>query len=137
MRGVCVLGMLSQTFAVALGPAAQRLYLHNARFDTATGHAAALVDIVCAGIETTKARAREVAKVAASSTGLVAVLCRRGPMLRLTKKWHARLVRGVNADELHLAVFLALFQELCFDATHTGAVHHIVYKFLPLLILFR
>ena len=35
VRGVCVLGMLSQTFAIALGPRAQHVYLKNARLGAA------------------------------------------------------------------------------------------------------
>ena len=42
VRGVCVLGMLSQTFAISLGPHAQHIYLQNARLRSEAARAAAL-----------------------------------------------------------------------------------------------
>ena len=61
VRGVCVLGMLSQTFAIALGQHAQHVYLQNARLSAATAHAAGLVQQLCMGVNTTQVHAREMA----------------------------------------------------------------------------
>ena len=61
VRGVCVLGMLSQTFADALGPHAQHVYLQNARLDATTALAAGLVQQLCWGITTAHMHAAEAA----------------------------------------------------------------------------
>ena len=76
VRGVCVLGMLSQTFAIALGSQhAKLVYLQNARLDTLAVRSLGLVHQVQTGIEATKARAHEMAKLAVYSSGLMTVLC--------------------------------------------------------------
>ena len=81
VRGVCVLGMLSQTFISALGPHAQYVYLQNARLDATTTHAAGLVHQLCVGVTATQMHAREVARLASSSTNLITDLCiRRAPL---------------------------------------------------------
>ena len=61
VRGVCVLGMLSQTFTLALGTHAQHIYLQNSQLDAATAHAAGLVHRLCMGITATQMNAREIA----------------------------------------------------------------------------
>jgi enoyl-CoA hydratase/carnithine racemase len=67
VRGVCVLGMLSQTFAIALGPHAQPVYLQNARLDAVTAHAAGLVHHLCVGVTATQRKARYASTVATSA----------------------------------------------------------------------
>jgi hypothetical protein len=47
VRGVCVLGMLSQTFTISLGPHAQHAYLQNAQLTAATASAVGLVQQLC------------------------------------------------------------------------------------------
>ena len=81
VRGVCVLGMLSQTFYVALGPTSQHIYLQNARLEATAALALGLIHRVCAGVATAKRHAHEVARLAAKSDDLVmAVCCSRVPI---------------------------------------------------------
>jgi hypothetical protein len=77
--GVCVLGMLSQTFAVvALGPHGQQVYLQNARLDAVCAQAVGLVHQLCRGVVATQMYARDVARLAAGSDGHTKVLrCHR------------------------------------------------------------
>jgi len=77
VRGLCVLGMLSQTFTTALGPYAQHAYLQNARLDAATALAAGLVHRLRTGINATKAHAWDVARLAARSNDLIGSVVRR------------------------------------------------------------
>ena len=75
VRGVCVLGMLSQTFANALGPHAQHVYLQNARLDAVTAHAAGLVHQLCVGVTATQTQARNAATYASDSKDLPKAMC--------------------------------------------------------------
>ena len=75
VRGVCVLGMLSQTFAIALGPHAQHVYLLNVRLDATAAHAAGLVHQLCEGASATQMQARKVAGTAADGLSLVKAMC--------------------------------------------------------------
>ena len=78
VRGVNVLGMLSQTFLMALGPHAQHVYLQNAKLDAAAAHAGGLVDQLCVGSVAAHSSAREVAGLAANATSLIRALrCHR------------------------------------------------------------
>ena len=78
VRGVCVLGMLSKTFAIALGAHAQHVYLQNARLDTTAARAAGLVHQLCAGVTATQTHSRQVAGLAAHCRDLSkAVTCHR------------------------------------------------------------
>ena len=74
MRGVCVLGMLSRTFAAALGSHAQHTYLQNARMDAATAYAAGLVDQVCVGVHATQTHTLKVGCIL-DGRDLVKALC--------------------------------------------------------------
>jgi hypothetical protein len=67
VRGVCVLGMLSQTFAIGLGPHAQHVYLQNARLDAVTACASGLVNQLCVGVTATQMQARYASKIATSA----------------------------------------------------------------------
>ena len=64
-RGVCPLGMLSCTFAGALGAHAQHVYLQAARSDAAAARALGLVQLLGRGIQATKACAQIIAQDAA------------------------------------------------------------------------
>ena len=76
VRGLCVLGMLSQTFSIALGPhRAQHVYLQNTRLGAAAAQAAGLVHELHPGVEGTKVHAREAAMLAARSSDRVAATC--------------------------------------------------------------
>jgi enoyl-CoA hydratase/carnithine racemase len=75
-RGVCVLGMLSQTFVRALGPQAQHVYLRNTRLDASAALAVGLVHATCKGALATQIHAREAARLEAVNVGLVAATCR-------------------------------------------------------------
>ena len=78
VRGVCVLGMLSQTFAIALGPHAQHVYLQNARLDTKAARAAGLVHQLCVGVTATQTHARQMAGLTVHCKDLSkAVACHR------------------------------------------------------------
>ena len=78
VRGVCVLGMLSQTFAAALGPRAQHVYLQNARLDAMAARAAGLVHQLCAGVIATQTHARQMAGLERNCKDLSkAVTCHR------------------------------------------------------------
>ena len=75
VRGVCVLGMLSQTFAVALGPHAQHIYLQNARLGAVAACAAGLVQQLCAGVYATQLHARQIAARVSDSKHLAKAIC--------------------------------------------------------------
>ena len=47
VRGFCPLGLLSQTFDIALGPHALSCYLQNARLDAQAAHSLRLVQKLC------------------------------------------------------------------------------------------
>ena len=70
-----MLGMLSQTFAVALGQNAQHVYLQNARLDAPAAHAAGLVHQLRAGVLATQMYSRAVAMRASNSKDLVKTMC--------------------------------------------------------------
>ena len=62
VRGVCVLGMLSQTFGLALGLHSRHVYLQNARLNAISALATGLVNSVCAGVQTTQLHAWQAAQ---------------------------------------------------------------------------
>jgi enoyl-CoA hydratase/carnithine racemase len=66
VRGVCVLGMLSQTFAVALGQHARHVYLQNARLDATTAQVGGLVHRLCRGVVATQTQAHNIAEIVAN-----------------------------------------------------------------------
>jgi enoyl-CoA hydratase/carnithine racemase len=74
IRGVCVLGMLSQTFASLLGAHAQHVYLQNAQLNAVTAHALGLVQQLKASIDATKRHAHEVVMLASQQDALAVAL---------------------------------------------------------------
>jgi len=77
VRGVCVLGMLSQTFACALRQHANSAYLQNAQLSATTARAMGLVHTVSAGVNTTKIHAHKVSSLTMYCTSLVGAAHRR------------------------------------------------------------
>ena len=75
VRGVCVLGMLSQTFAIALGSQAQHIYLQNARMGAPAACAAGLVQQLCVGVHASQTHVREVATCVLDSMHLAKTIC--------------------------------------------------------------
>ena len=71
VRGLCVVAMLSQTFAATMGPSAMPAYLQNARLEATAALALGLVCQVVPGVEGTKALAHEVARIVAQCSGSV------------------------------------------------------------------
>ena len=79
VRGMCPLGMPSQTFSRALGPHAQHVYLENTRLGATTALALGLIHHVKEGIGATKGHAREVASRSAYWSPLVNALVMHRP----------------------------------------------------------
>ena len=75
VRGVCVLGMLSQTFHLALGTHSGQAYLQNARLDATTARETGLVQQLCSGVLVTQMHALEVARLAEGLINIVKTLC--------------------------------------------------------------
>ena len=76
VRGVCVLGMLSQTFVASLGVHAHHVYLQNSKLDAATANAAGLVQELRVGVHATQMRAQAVARLASNNVLPLAMSCR-------------------------------------------------------------
>ena len=76
-RGVIPLGLLSQSFAVALGPHAMDVYLQNTRLDAEAAYTLGMVHLVTSGVDATKARALDVARLSPQSAALVTAVRNR------------------------------------------------------------
>ena len=80
VRGMCPLGMLSQTFARRLGPFAPAVYLQNTKLDAPEAFALGLVHSLSSGVEATKYLAHNVVKHAALSSSVVVAVRARAPI---------------------------------------------------------
>ena len=78
VRGVCPLGMFSRTLTLAVGQqCALAIYLQNVQFDAITALALGLCAAVRVGVEATKARAHDLARLAADTKILLTMPLRQ------------------------------------------------------------
>ena len=80
VRGVCVLGMLSQTFPRAVGHYAPSIYLQNTQINAVVANHLGLIHAVSMGVAATKERASLVARQAAETCLPIAWLHQRLPI---------------------------------------------------------
>ena len=75
VRGLCPLGMFSQTFAATVGAHGQHVYLQNTQLSAQLAQSIGLIHHISTGVDATKKHAHEVARIGASSERLAVTLC--------------------------------------------------------------